>query len=291
MPIFERGPRETGELSISPEGRWAVIRQPDGATALWDVENAALSRTLTPWKYEIQAVAMNAEGRILGTKKVNRSSYVVDLATGETICGLSEETRLNHSAAFNAGGTRIIGSSMGYGDEPLGVWDTTTGASLLSEGDYPGVVALSVCGRYGVGSRSPNSIRVWDLETKKEPRDLRGHEKTVTSLAITARGEWLASGSVDQTLRLWHRLRWDDVEVFAGHEAAVTSVALTPGGRLILSASRDCTLRLWLRDQAAPLAVFEAPEPLVQCGISPDGHSLIASDLSKQIYFLRWQAN
>lgn len=289
MPIFERRPRETGELSISPEGRWAVIRLPDGSASLWDLENASKSCELASSKHEIPAIAMTAEGRILGIKTERRNSYAVDLASGTIVSGLSEETRLNHSSAFNAGGTRIIGSSMGYGDEPLGVWDAATGASLLSRNEYPSAVALSSCGRYGVGSRHPDLIRVWDLE-KCEPRDLRGHAKAVTSLAITGRGEWLASGSVDQTVRLWHRLRWDEVEVFAGHEATVTSVAVTPGGRLVVSASRDRTLRLWLRGQAAPLAVFEAAEPLVQCGISADGHSLVTRDASGQIYFPRWEA-
>ena len=289
MPIYERGPRETGELSISPEGRWAVIRKPDGAAALWDLENAVLSRGLAAQKHELRAVAMTADGRILSTKTERRNSYVVDLVSGASVCGLAEETRLNHSAAFNAGGTRIIGSSMGYGDEPLGVWDASSGASLLSQGNHPSVVALSSCGRFAVGSSMPDSIRVWDLETKVL-RDLRGHAKAVTSLAITAHGEWLASGSADRSVRLWHRLRWDEVEVFAGHSDVVSSVAMTAGGRLVLSASRDGTLRLWLRGQGAPLAVFEAGQPLTQCGISADGHSLVACGTSRQIYFLRWDS-
>jgi WD40 repeat protein len=44
------------------------------------------------------------------------------------------------------------------------------------------------------------------------------------------RGEWVVSGSVDQTVRLWHRLRADGVEVFSGHEGLVTSVAITGFG-------------------------------------------------------------
>jgi len=289
MPIVERGPREVGELTISPDGKWAVIRREDGTATLWDVESAAVARALAPQRQALRAVAMTADGRLLATRTERRNSHIVDLLSETVVCGLAEETRLNHSAAFNAGGTRLIGSSMGYGDEPLGVWDARSGASLLSESEHPGAVAISSCGRFAVGSLQPDKIRVWDLESRGAARELRGHDKPVTSLAITARGEWLASASVDKSVRLWHALRWDSVELFEGHEAGVTTVAITPGGRLVLSGARDHSLRLWLRGQKTPLAIFDLGQPVAQCGISADGHSLIAQTPSGDIRFLKWE--
>ncbi len=281
MEIFERCVVKDGQLFVSPEGRWAVI-----GAALWDVEAAAKVRQLSRPEGVLRAVAATAEGRVLGAVTVRRNSYVADLTTGAALCGLADETRLNHSAAFNAGGTRLMGSAMGYGDEPLGLWDAATGASLLSEAEYPRAVAVSSCGRFAVGAHGAADIRVWDMERPAERLVLRGHAGAVTSLAITAKGEWMASGSADGTVRLWHNRRWDEVEVFETRAGAVHAVAMTPGGRMILAASGSGELRLWLRGKTVPLAEFSLGEAVAQCGISADGHSMVVGTASAKAVFL-----
>jgi hypothetical protein len=285
MPIVERREREQGELFISPEGRWAVI-----GSSLWDMETAAKVCEVVRPAGPLRAVAVTAEGRVLAAMSRRRQSYIADLNTGEVVCGLAEETRLNHSAAFNSGGTRLIGSSMGYGDEPLGVWDAATGATLISESEFPRAVAVSSCCRFAACSHGANEIRVWDMGRPAERLVLRGHSGLVTSLAITARGEWLASGSADGTVRLWHHRRWDEVEVFGAAGAVVNAVAMTPGGRLVLSGSAGGSVRLWLRGQRFPLAEYEVGEAVTQCGISADGHGLVAGTLGGATVFMRWDA-
>ena len=47
----------------------------------------------------------------------------------------------------------------------------------------------------------PTRRSVWDLATGKEKYILKGHKKTVTSVAINPDGETIVSGSDDQTVR------------------------------------------------------------------------------------------
>ena len=46
-------------------------------------------------------------------------------------------------------------------------------------------------------------VRLWDLPGGKVRAVLKGHEATVTSVAVTSDGKLLATGSEDGTIRLW----------------------------------------------------------------------------------------
>ena len=44
-------------------------------------------------------------------------------------------------------------------------------------------------------------IRVWDLDTKNEKAKLEGHSMEVNTVAISADGKTIVSGSDDKTIR------------------------------------------------------------------------------------------
>ena len=93
-----------------------------------------------------------------------------------------------------------------------------------------------------------------------EPVVLRGHADAVYSVAFSADGAWLASGSRDNTVRLWSvAVPAAEPVVLRGHEAAVLSVAFSADEAWLASGSLDSTVRLW--SVAAPAA-----EPVVLRG-------------------------
>jgi WD40 repeat protein len=287
VPITETRGRETGELYLSPEGLWAVIRTGERGLNLWDIKLAKPVRDLAPTDARIPAVAVTNDGQVLAPRIVRRFARLADLATGLDVRSL-DETRMNQAAVFSPGGQRLVGSAVGYGDEPFMVWDVVTGEAVFRGSWGYSVVAISACGRYVATESRTGNVHLLDLGTKKV-YELEGHVKPASAIAMTERAAWVAAGSYDGAIRLWHERRSAAIETFAGHDDAVTCIAITPGGRLLLSGSRDRTLRLWLRGQTEPLAVFTADAPITKCGISPDGHSCIASDAESRIYFLNWQ--
>ena len=46
-------------------------------------------------------------------------------------------------------------------------------------------------------------MRVWDVSTGQLVEKLRGHRKSVHSVAFTLDGKGLVSGSLDNTLKFW----------------------------------------------------------------------------------------
>jgi WD40 repeat protein/GTPase SAR1 family protein len=76
-------------------------------------------------------------------------------------------------------------------------------------------------------------------------RKLTGHTDWVRSMAISPDGKWAASGSDDNTLKIWDLEIGQCRATLEGHSNFVSSIAITPDGRRILSGSWDKTLREW----------------------------------------------
>jgi mitogen-activated protein kinase organizer 1 len=54
-----------------------------------------------------------------------------------------------------------------------------------------------------VSASEDGLVYVWDLVDGKIKQKLKGHEKGVTSLALHTDDEYLLSGSLDKTIRVW----------------------------------------------------------------------------------------
>ncbi len=84
------------------------------------------------------------------------------------------------------------------------------------------------------------------------------------SVAFRPDGKQIASGSSDQTIRLWNLETGESLTTLEGHSAWVLSVAFSPDGKQIASGSSDQTIRLWysyhleeLADTASRRTTFE----------------------------------
>src|SRR3990167_5644798 len=72
-----------------------------------------------------------------------------------------------------------------------------------------------------------------------------GHTSYVSGVAFSPDGRWLASGSDDNTIKLWEVATGREVRTLAGHTAGVSGVAFSPDGRWLASGSFDLTIKLW----------------------------------------------
>ena len=78
----------------------------------------------------------------------------------------------------------------------------------------------------------------------------------VSSVSFSPDGQTLASGSWDNTVRLWGRAADRPSLVLQGHEQFVTSVAFSPDGHTLASGSWDKKVRLWQAGSGQALLVL-----------------------------------
>ena len=72
---------------------------------------------------------------------------------------------------------------------------------------------------------------------------LAGHSSWVSAIAFSPDGKQIASGSGDETIKLWDARTSDLQKTLAGHSNWVWAVAFSPDGKQIASGSDDKTIK------------------------------------------------
>ncbi|KAJ1532492.1 hypothetical protein HK405_001011, partial [Cladochytrium tenue] len=135
-------------------------------------------------------------------------------------------------------------------------------------------------GRTVVSGSGDQSCRVWDVESgqclmvlvndKVVFDDAAGspQETGVTSVALSPLdGKCLATGSLDNCVRVWDLRTGSLLERFDGHREPVYSVAFSHDGRAIVSGSLDHTVKIWDLHQTT-ISILSRP-PTADAAVTP----------------------
>ncbi|MBI4770702.1 MAG: WD40 repeat domain-containing protein, partial [Chloroflexi bacterium] len=118
-------------------------------------------------------------------------------------------------------------------------------------------------------------------------RTLSGHTGPVFGCAVSPDGEWIASASNDNTLKVWDARTGEAQLTLQGHTSWVTGCAVSPNGERIASASYDHTLKVWDARTGKCVATIRVDGLLNACAFHPDGEHIVATGAAG-VYWLRW---
>jgi WD40 repeat protein len=76
-------------------------------------------------------------------------------------------------------------------------------------------------------------------------RTLRGHGSSILSLAFSADGSRVATGSRDHVVTVWNVATGQALHTFRANNSPVQSMAFSPDGTCVATASQDKTVKLW----------------------------------------------
>jgi WD40 repeat protein/adenylylsulfate kinase-like enzyme len=77
------------------------------------------------------------------------------------------------------------------------------------------------------------------------PNTLGGHANSVNAVSFSPNGKLLATGSFDNTVKLWDTSTGKEIKTLTGHTNSVYAVSFSPNGKLLATGSRDNTVKLW----------------------------------------------
>jgi WD40 repeat protein len=205
----------------------------------------------------VMCVAVTTDGKTLASASADHTVKLWDVASAKEITVLRHGDVVR-SVAFSPAGNAI---ASGCDDKKVRLWECETGKERLAlKGHTWGVgpVTFSSDGKIlasGTAVIDQNAegfvsgeVKLWDVNTGKELRTLKGHSFAVSSLAFPPGGKILASGSMDGTIKLWDVTSGNELRTLKGAKSFVTSVTFTVDGKTLASGSGG------LDNQGKPIA-------------------------------------
>ncbi|HEY7427195.1 MAG TPA: hypothetical protein VH682_23375 [Gemmataceae bacterium] len=228
------------------------------------------------WQRGIPGFAFSPDGKTLVSSGED-DVYVWDLLTGREVRRFPKRTN-TAVMAYSADG-KILAIRSG-GVYPIIAWWEMPSGRLMHEvrHDRSGDALLfSRDGKMLVSAGFDKIIRIWDVVSGEERRQLRGCEEGTRSLVFSPDGKQLIGPGEKGTIRVWDVASGKQVRQWSAHREGVHSVALDRAGKTLASAGRDNTVILWDIATGAKRRLLRGHVGMVNSiAFSPDG-KLLAS--------------
>jgi len=191
---------------------WQVRFTPDGNTLVSSAgKYVYIWQTQPKWKLvaRLQAdgggvwgVGLSPDGRFVATSGNDNTVKIWKLDTCDFVASLIGHTRRPMCVVFTYDGRFLIS---GGDDRQIRIWGVQDGkCRAVLAGHQDNVRALSVTHDGLLASASDdNTIKLWNLQTGHCIRTMIGHQDAVRDVAFNRTGQYLCSGSNDNTMRVW----------------------------------------------------------------------------------------
>lgn len=235
-----------------------------------DLATSVFAETLS----SVMSVSFSPDGSLLATGDLDGNICLWRVADGQPLLTLQAHTGWIWAVTFSPDGKTLASCSH---DWLIRLWDVQ---SLDVEPSNPASLDAA-----SDSSHLPGTC----LNT------LRGHAHRVWTIAFSPDGQLLASGSDDQTVRLWNVQDGACLTVLQGHTGGVTSVRFSPNGQLLASTGEDASIRLWSVAHKTCLKILQGHTRWVRSVVfapqrdanSPDGQILVSGSEDRTIRL--WQ--
>ena len=191
-------------------------------------------------------------------------------------------TTLNPRANFAWRYKLLLGSAifLVLGFAGYKYWSSQQPSTLMGHRGEVNTVVVSPDGKTIISGSDDRTIRIWDLNSQKLLRTLKGHTDWVYDIAISADSQ-IVSGSRDKTIKLW-RLSGQH-RTLTGHTSYVNSVAISPDATKIVSGSYDKTVKLWNLSTGQVDTLKGHSREVLAVAISADGKKIVSGSVDRTL--------
>jgi WD40 repeat protein len=268
---------EGGLLASSPQGKWLALRQ-QRDLLLWDmVADREAHRfpledaSLADYEQDHFAGSLSADGNILAVPDGARIR-ILDTRTGKErslFPGHSDEVVF---VGFSSNGRRLISAA----DRSIRIWDPATGKQVGEMRGHEQSIcgaARTVDGKTLATGAPDATIRLWDLEARKEVRRL-AVAPPCPALAFSPDGKRLAAAfRAPVGISLFDVASGSERLHFNNFDRSGQAIAFSPDGRTLAELSSRLTL--YDPDSSELLCEFKEMQEIDRCQtgmtLSPDG--------------------
>ncbi len=288
-------PSDAGNgLRYSPNGKQILTVNGDGTVQVWNTETGARMWQFQDRGAQIVRASFTPDGLRVAAYGKDRKLRLWNALTGESI---AEKIFLADGDVDQPYPVPVFSSNKTLG--ALTTWlrvtlfDTHTGESLgvlrgggkvyLHLAFSPDGTQLAA-GYWQQGTQQLGGVELWDVESRKLVRDIRGREPD--SLAFSPDGKHILATYPDSTARVLDTDTGKLLHELKGHTAEITRAAFSPDGRFILTASNDRTARVRETATGKLIEILRGHSDIVtDAAFSPDGKTIVTTgDTTARLY-------
>lgn len=212
--------------SWSPDGQHIATPSSDGTVKIWNCNTGAQASSYKIHSDEVNSVCWSASGKNLASCSDDTTAYVLSLHDEYDPIELSAHKDEVNDCAWHPSENYVATVS---DDKKMFIFELV---------------------------QSQQKVKASVLEEHKD------HEKAIWAIEWSSDGEWIATASDDETIRLY-RFKGNEKRVLKGHDSTVRCLKWFSDSKRLISGGRDGAINLWSIDSANPPVSRSAHDSIV----------------------------
>ncbi|MGG6265246.1 NB-ARC domain-containing protein [Leptolyngbya sp. AN03gr2] len=285
-------------IAFHPQRRIFASAGSGKAVKLWDAETGQTLKTFQGFTNSVHRAVFSSEGQRVFSAHGDGLIRIWSSQTQQLLQTLTGHTNFVHwlACAPRDSENRDLLVSCSN-DHTIRLWNINSGQLLRTLRGHQGLVWRAIFSPDGhtiASCGGDQTIKLWNassgwLSQKNSEEELcfrtiEGHTDWVSTISFSPDQQMLASGSFDQTIKLWNLTTGELIKTLQGHTSPVLVASFHPDQPILVSGSDDATLRLWNVETGESYKILQGHQGGIwSIAFSPNGEMLATGSADQTI--------